>query len=54
MGWPDSHTAFTHEGKPIADSHRYRCIGNGVVASVARWIGERITQACDLAAQEAA
>ena len=24
------------------DSHRYRCCGNGVVASVAEWIGKRI------------
>ena len=24
------------------DSHRYRCCGNGVVANVARWIGERL------------
>jgi site-specific DNA-cytosine methylase len=24
------------------DSHRYRCCGNGVVASVAEWIGQRI------------
>jgi site-specific DNA-cytosine methylase len=24
------------------DSHRYRCCGNGVVASVAEWIGQRL------------
>jgi site-specific DNA-cytosine methylase len=24
------------------DSHRYRCCGNGVVSSVAEWIGRRI------------
>lgn len=24
------------------DSHRYRCCGNGVVADVAEWIGQRI------------
>lgn len=24
------------------DSHRYRCCGNGVVASVAEWIGGRL------------
>ena len=29
-------------GKEIADSHRYRMAGNGVVASVAEWIGHRI------------
>jgi site-specific DNA-cytosine methylase len=26
------------------DSHRYRCCGNGVVASVAEWIGHRIVE----------
>jgi site-specific DNA-cytosine methylase len=26
------------------DSHRYRCCGNGVVASVAEWIGRRIVE----------
>jgi site-specific DNA-cytosine methylase len=27
------------------DSHRYRCCGNGVVAPVAEWLGERIAAA---------
>ncbi len=27
------------------DSHRYRCCGNGVVASVAEWIGARLMDA---------
>ena len=31
--------AFLPEG---LDSHRYRCIGNGVVAPVAYWIGTRL------------
>ena len=42
MGWPDDHTRWTAGGKEIADSHRYRMCGNGVVASVAEWIGHRI------------
>jgi len=42
MGWPDDHTRYTAGGKEIADSHRYRMAGNGVVASVAEWIGHRI------------
>jgi site-specific DNA-cytosine methylase len=29
----------------IANSHRYRMCGNGVVASVAEWIGHRIMEA---------
>jgi site-specific DNA-cytosine methylase len=27
------------------DSHRYRCCGNGVVAPVAEWIGQRLAAA---------
>ena len=42
MGWPDDWTRWTADGKEIADSHRYRMAGNGVVASVAEWIGHRI------------
>ena len=26
------------------DSHRYRCCGNGVVAPVAEWLGQRIAE----------
>lgn len=26
------------------DSHRYRCIGNGVIAPVAEWIGRRLIE----------
>jgi hypothetical protein len=29
---------------PGLDSHRYRCCGNGVVASVAEWIGTRLAE----------
>ena len=42
MGWPDDWTRWTADGKEIADSHRYRMAGNGVVASVAEWIGHRL------------
>ena len=42
MGWPDDWTRWTAGGKEIADSHRYRMAGNGVVASVAEWIGHRL------------
>jgi len=45
MGWPDDHTRWgvTESGEVIevADSHRYRACGNGVVAPVAEWIGRR-------------
>lgn len=42
MGWPDDHTRWTDTGQEIADSHRYRMCGNGVVAPAAEWIGRRI------------
>jgi len=31
------------------DSHRYRCCGNGVVAPVAEWVGERLRWAVEAA-----
>ena len=51
MGWPDNHTWLTCDGKEIVDSHRYRMCGNGVVATVAEWLGHRLV-AVDKAAQQ--
>ena len=45
MGWPDDWTRYADDGTEIADSHRYRMCGNGVVANVAEWIGHRIVKA---------
>lgn len=45
MGWPDDWTRWGADGKEIADSHRYRMCGNGVVAPVAEWIGHRLAAA---------
>lgn len=42
MGWPDDHTRWTADGTAIADTHRYRMCGNGVVAPVAEWLGRRL------------
>lgn len=44
MGWPDDWTRWADDGREIADSHRYRMCGNGVVAPVAEWIGRRINR----------
>ena len=44
MGWPDDWTHYADDGTEIADSHRYRMCGNGVVANVAEWIGHRIME----------
>jgi len=45
QGWPDDHTRWAADGKENADGPRYKMIGNGVAAPVARWIAERIEQA---------
>jgi DNA (cytosine-5)-methyltransferase 1 len=45
MGWPDDWTRYADDGAEIADSHRYRMCGNGVVTNVAEWIGRRIIEA---------
>jgi DNA (cytosine-5)-methyltransferase 1 len=42
MGWPDDHTRWTADDREISNSHRYRMIGNGVVATVAEWLGHRL------------
>ncbi len=42
MGWPDDWTRWADDGTEIADAHRYRMCGNGVVATVAEWIGWRL------------
>jgi len=38
MGWHDNWTAFTDDGKEIADTQRYKMCGNGVASPVAEWI----------------
>lgn len=43
MGWGDDHTRFRADGTETPMSQRYKMCGNGVVAPVAQWIGERIT-----------
>lgn len=42
MGWPDDWTRYDADGNEIADTHRYRFCGNGVVSNVAEWIGRRL------------
>lgn len=45
QGWPDNHTAFFADGKPVTDSPRYRMIGNGITANVALWVCQQINRA---------
>lgn len=46
MGWPDNYTAFglsdDGERTEIARTNRYRICGNGIVATVTEWIGNRL------------
>jgi DNA (cytosine-5)-methyltransferase 1 len=46
MGWPDDYTlnGIDDNGKPVemATTNRYRICGNGIVANVTQWIGERL------------
>ena len=42
MGWPDNWTA--PEGVKAPDSRRYAACGDGIIANVAYWIGQRIMQ----------
>ena len=42
MGWPDNWTA--PEAVKAPDSRRYAACGDGIVANVAYWIGQRIMQ----------
>lgn len=53
MGWDAGWTevGITEEGQMVemADTHRYRMCGNGVVANVAEWFGVRYAQAREAA-----
>lgn len=42
QGWEPDWTRRTADSKELSDGARYRLIGNGVAAPVARWIAERI------------
>jgi DNA (cytosine-5)-methyltransferase 1 len=45
QGFPDDWTRWTADGREIADSHRYRMMGNAVTVPVAQWIGHRLVAA---------
>lgn len=45
QGFPDGWTAHDHEGREIADTHRYRMMGNAVTVPVAEWIARRLKEA---------
>jgi DNA (cytosine-5)-methyltransferase 1 len=43
QGLPDDHTRYRVDGTEIADTHRYRMLGNAVTVNVAEWIGRRLS-----------
>jgi len=42
QGWPDDHTRYTADGTEVSDSARYRMVGNGVAAPVAKYVAKCI------------
>ena len=44
QGWPVDHTRWKPDGTEMADTHRYRMIGNGVASPVAKWVAEQIAR----------
>lgn len=42
QGWPDNHTLHRADGTTQPDTTRYKQIGNGITANVAKWICDRI------------
>ena len=45
QGFPDGWTAIKKSpGKPYADSHRYKAVGNSMVVPVMCWLGRRILE----------
>ena len=42
QAFPDDWTRYRPDGTEIADTHRYRLMGNAVTTSVVEWIGRRL------------
>lgn len=42
QGFPDGWTRYAHDGTELADSPRYRMLGNAVTVNVTEWIGRRL------------
>lgn len=45
QGFQDDWTALADNGKKIADTHRYRFMGNAVTVPVVKWLGRRLQAA---------
>lgn len=42
QGFPDGHTLVGYRGKPVANGHRYKALGNSMAVPCMAWIGHRI------------
>lgn len=42
QGFPDGYTDIPYRGKPAADGHRYKALGNSKAIPVVAWLGKRI------------
>lgn len=42
QGFPDGYTGIPYRGKPAADGHRYKALGNSKAIPVVAWLGKRI------------
>jgi len=42
QGFPDDWTRYGHDGREMADSHRYRMMGNSVAVPVFEWLAKRL------------
>lgn len=42
QGFPDGHTLVEYRGKPVANGHRYKALGNSMAVPCMAWIGQRI------------
>ena len=42
QGFPDGHTDVPYRGKPAADGHRYKAVGNSKAIPCVTWLGRRI------------
>ena len=51
QGFPDGYTDIKPNGKPTADGPRYKALGNSMAVPVMRWIGQRIANVNNGAAE---
>ena len=45
QGFPDDYLDIFHNGKPVADTNKYKALGNSMAVPVIRYIGEQIEKA---------